>query len=139
MGVDPSPKGRGLESGFFFNPFWPQVLRIWVFLAWPPGSLTGQKGREGDRSALGRKRARVSVVILTGRPEGTRACARRHQAGTGVRPRGGRAGAPDGVPLPGGAERAGGCISQLGRNQCNGPFRMCIKILRIPHFNIKYS
>lgn len=35
--------------------------------------------------------------------------------------------------------REGCCISQLGRNQCNGPFQMCIKILRIPHFNIKYS
>lgn len=67
------------------------------------------------------------------------ACAHRHQPGTrchGEQVMG--AGALDAsVPLGWGNE--GCCISQLGRNQFNGPFKMCIKNLRIPHFNIKYS
>lgn len=89
------------------------------------------------REALGMMRAIISVVILTGRlGAGSRACA--HQAGSRGHAVWLHAGALD-VSVPLGRGRAGCCISQLGRNQFNGPFKMCIKILRIPHFNIKYS
>lgn len=69
IGVSLSPKGKGLESRFFFNP---------VFVPGPPDpglpglaeldpSQEAGRGGEGSGSALGMMRAIISVVILTGR------------------------------------------------------------------------
>lgn len=128
------PRGKGLESRFFFSPFLSQGLRIWAKLDPQQEAGRGGKGStwndEGDYFRCDpdwETRSGEAGPVPTAIRQGQEVM----QCGDG-------AGALD-VSVPLGRGRAGCCISQLGRNQFNGPFKMCIKILRIPHFNIKYS
>lgn len=85
IGVSLSPKGKGLESRFFFNPVLvpgPPDLGLPGLAELDPSQEAG-RGGEGSRRALGMMRAIISVVILTGRlGAGSQGLCHRHQAGT---------------------------------------------------------